>query len=317
MKEEIKTFPDQIRQALELSKDIEIDISNLGNIIIDGMGASSISGDIFKNLYSGTIPVYVNKNPQLPSIAGDSTLLISISYSGNTYETISTIEQAIKKEIATLAITSGGKLEKICKKKNIPVCIVPSGIEPRSAAGYLAFMLLGIMGNSGLLPDFRKNCETLIESLENPDMQFNEAASQIAKMIKGKIPVIYSPFNYSSLSYRWKTQFNENSKQPAFAHTFPEIFHNELESFEHNPFPLFAIILIDPDSSKEDQKQIKKFEKILKSKKTPFIKIEMVGDSQLEKIFTSIHLGDWVSYYLGVENNVEIKKVKLIEDFKK
>lgn len=317
MKEEIKSLPRQIEHALKESENIEIDTSNLAGIIVDGMGASSISGDIFKNLYAGQIPIFVNRNRQLPSVASDSTLLISISYSGNTEETLSTLEEAAKKDIACLAISSGGKMEKFCKKKDIPLCKIPSGIEPRSAAGYLSFLLLGIMENSGLFSDIRKNAKELIETLDDPELQFEEAAKQLAKNLKGKIPVIYSPYNYSALSYRWKTQINENAKHPAFAHVFPELFHNELESFENNQFPIFAIILSDPDADKEELNQIKKFEKILEEKNVPFTNIEMIGDSPLEKMFASIHLGDWVSYFLGLENGADIKSVELIEKFKK
>lgn len=316
MKEEIKSFSNQIKQAVELSKDIEIDSCDLGNLIINGMGASGIAGDIFKNLYKGRIPVYVGKSAQLPPIAGEDTLLISMSYSGNTQETLSNIEQAIKKETAALGIASGGELEKICAKNKLPFCKIPAGVEPRSAIGYLAFSLLNIMGNSKMLLNFEKESKDLIELIEDPEMHFEEAAAQIAKSIKGKIPIIYSPFDYSALSYRWKAQINENAKQPAFAHIYPELFHNELESFEYCKFPVFIILITDPDASKEIRHRTQKFERIIQSKNISLIKIEMIGHTPIEKMFASIHLGDWVSYYLGMENEVDIKQVKLIKEFK-
>lgn len=317
MKEEIKTLPHQIEEALNLSKDIEIDSENLGNIIISGMGASSIAGDVFKNLCAKPIPIQINKSGDLPPMASDSTLFAVISYSGNTEEALEILEEAHKKDIAVLAVTSGGKMEKICQKRNTPLCKIPKGIEPRSAIGYLSFALLGIMENSAILSNIRENAEELIKALLDPNMQFEEAGKQIARLLKGKIPVIYSPYNYSSVSYRWKTQINENAKQPAFAHVFPELFHNELESFEHNQFPLHIIILKDPDAPKKQAIQIIKLKKILEKKQIQFSEIEMLGNSPLEKIFLSIHLGDWTSYYLGVLNGVETKKVELIENFKK
>lgn len=317
MKEEIKTLSRQIEEALNISKDIEIDSANLGNIIISGMGASSIAGDIFKNLCKNPVPIYVNRSGELPTMANDSTLLIAISYSGNTEEPLEVLEETYKKDIAALAITSGGKMEKICQKKNAPLCKIPKGMEPRSAIGYLSFVLLGIMENSSIISGIRKEASELVETLSDPGLQFEEAGKQIARTLKGKIPVIYSPYNYSSVSYRWKTQINENAKQPAFAHVFPELFHNELEGFEHNQFPLHIIILKDPDAPKKILFQTAKFKKILEKKQIQFSEIEMLGSSPLEKIFLSIHLGDWVSYYLGVLNGVDTKKVELIENFKK
>lgn len=317
MKEEIKTLARQIKEALEISKDIEIDAENLGNIIISGMGASSIAGDIFKNLSKSNIPIIVNKSFEIPPVAGDSTLFIAISYSGNTEETLSAMEDALRKEITTLAIVYGGKMEKICSKKNIPFCKIPQTMEPRSAIGYLSFLLLGIMENSSLVSGIKKEAEDTIKTLNHPEMQFEEAGEQIARALKGKIPVIYAPFNYSALSYRWKTQINENAKQPAFAHVFPELFHNELESYQNNSFPLHIIILKDPDSPKSIISKLSKFKKLLERRRIPFSEIEMIGESSLEKMFLAIHLGDWVSYHLGKMNGIDIKKVELIEEMKK
>lgn len=316
MQKEIKTFPAQIKKALQISEDIEIDSGGLSNIIIDGMGGSGIAGDIFKNLYCGSIPVYINKNDQLPAIAGNNTLLVSISYSGNTEETLSTLYEAIKKNIVTLIITSGGKMIDICDKYGIPLCKIPGGIEPRSAVGYLSFTLLGIMENSNIISGVSKSARHLIKMLEDPDMCFQEAAEQLAKNIKGKIPIIFSPYNYSSLSYRWKTQINENSKQSAYANVYPEIFHNELESFELANESAYVILLRDPEAKNQYSKQLDFFKNTLSKKDIPFSEIEMIGDSNIEKMFTTIHLGDWVSYYLGIENGVDVKRVDLIERMK-
>ncbi|MFH1175397.1 MAG: bifunctional phosphoglucose/phosphomannose isomerase [bacterium] len=317
MKDEIKTFSNQIEEALALSKDIEIETENLENIIIDGMGASSIAGDIFRNLYQGPIGVFVNRNSQLPPVANEASLLVSISYSGETEETIDTLEEALKQDLAILAITTGGRLGKICSKKDIPYCKIPAKLEPRSAIGYLSFILLGIMENSSLLPNVRKDAKNLIETLSDPEMQFEEAGKQIAKLLKNKIPLIYSPYNYSALSYRWKTQINENAKQLAFANVFPEIFHNEIEGLLLSPSSLHIILIKDPESPKKILTQMIKFKKLLEKINVSYSEIEMIGNSPLEKMFLTIHLGDWVSYYLGLLNKVDTKKVELIGWMKK
>jgi len=317
MQQEIKTLSAQIKKALQISEDIEIDSTSLSNIIIDGMGGSGIAGDIFKNLYSGSTPVYVNKNSQLPAIAGDNTLLISISYSGNTKETLSTLKEAIKKNIVTLVIASGGEITDVCDKHEVPLCKIPSGMAPRSAVGYLTFALLGIMENSNIISGVSKNAKRLMKMLDDPDMHFQEAAEQLAKKMKDKTPVIFSPHGYSSLSYRWKTQINENSKQFAYANVYPEIFHNELEGFECAGCPAYVVLLRDPDAKNQYSHQIDFLKNTLTEKNIPFSEIEMIGDSNIEKMFTSIHLGDWVSYYLGVENGVDVKSVDLINKIKK
>jgi len=118
------------------------------NIIFSGMGGSAISGDIITAIASenSKIPFYVNRDYSLPLWASDKrTLVVIISYSGNTEETLSVLEEARKSKNSIVCISSGGKIEKIAREENLPFLKIPGGYPPRCALGYLFFSCYKIM----------------------------------------------------------------------------------------------------------------------------------------------------------------------------
>jgi len=86
----VSRFPDYIEDSLRLVEDTEMDMdaSDIRGIVISGMGGSAISGDIVKEWLrdSVDIPIYVNRDYDLPKWVGRDTLTIFLSYSGNTEE---------------------------------------------------------------------------------------------------------------------------------------------------------------------------------------------------------------------------------------
>ena len=77
-----------------------IKTSKIKNIILTGLGGSAIGGDLLQNYLRTELkyPYTVNRNYELPPYANENTLVIASSYSGNTEETISALNQAIKKK---------------------------------------------------------------------------------------------------------------------------------------------------------------------------------------------------------------------------
>ena len=61
------------------------------NVVLAGMGGSALAADMIKVLTDGWlhIPLAVVKGYDLPGFVGEETLVITISHSGNTEETLS------------------------------------------------------------------------------------------------------------------------------------------------------------------------------------------------------------------------------------
>lgn len=324
-------FPDQVEEAFTIGSNIELpDYLSLGfsslsgrrggafnKIIICGLGGSAIGGDLLRSYlwYEIQIPIYINRNYRLPAFIDDNTLAIISSYSGDTEESLSCYEEAEQKNCKIVCLSSGGKLSFIAESKNNLLISVPKGYQPRCALAFSFFPLLILMHKLGLIGDksdeivkVKKLLQTRSEQYTDYDENKNNAV-KIAKLLKGKLPVIYSSSDtLDVVNLRWRTQIEENAKSIAYGNYLPEMNHNEIVGWQENPVLLKNIAVIsltDPD----DYPRIRKRNEItinLISDLAGFV-MELSGDSdtQLGRIFDLIYLGDWVSYYLAILNKID------------
>ncbi len=325
MRKIILDFPKQFAIGLKAAKNIKFK-QRFENVVVSGMGGSAWPTDILNcwldsknpiiiNPHTKIFGVGVNRTYKLPKWVSKKTLCIFSSYSGNTEECLSSYKEAIQKKIPSVAITSGGELKKLCQKNSIPVALVPSGLQPRMATGYMFSALYSVLANSKIIKNRSKEILQTAKKLK-PD-EPEQKGKQIAKKLKGKIPIIYTPDKFKILGYVWKIKFNENSKVPAFCNYFSELNHNEMNGWENPLGKFFVLILRDLNNHPRMLKQIELTSQLLKSKKIETEILDTSGKTALEKIFTFIILGDWISYYLAQEYKVSPIELKLVENFKK
>ena len=299
--EEILTLKDQLKfdKILKFPEHFE-------NIVIAGMGGSGSIGRLFQELYSKK-PVTVVESYDIPDFVDGNTFFIAVSYSGNTEETLSATKKALERGAQVKAITTGGRLKDMVNHS----VIVPDGMQPRSATGYLLLPLL-----KGALifseDEYRETMEVL-SKMDEDTSEFRRMAEEIN--VHKAIPVILSTPPFMSASYWWKTQFNENSKMLAYSAFFPELNHNDLvamnQTFRMEEF--YYILLESPDTDETIQKRIRLTEKLSGCK---FNRIMGEGKSRLSHLFSLLHGSDFVTYYLAELRNVDPIDVQIIEDFK-
>jgi glucose/mannose-6-phosphate isomerase len=308
----IEGFPQQCKTALELPKGMSVS-GKISNILIAGMGGSAIGGDLLRlYMHNSKIPVFVVRDYKVPNFVDETSLVFAVSYSGNTEETISAFEDAQRKKAKIVAVTSGGQLGAMAKK----VIKIPSGLQPRAALGYLFFPALGVLNNSGIVDVKGKEIEELLENLSTTE-NFKTVGERIAKKIGLRTPLVYASEALSAVAYRWKTQFNENSKVAAFYHVFSEMNHNEIAGYQNiNKSDFIAIFIRD----KFDDDKIKKRMDVTKEIISTRVDVEEVftkGEHLLSRLFSSIYYGDFVSYYLAIQNRIDPTPVTVIENLKK
>ncbi len=301
-----------------------LDLNNIKNVVICGMGGSAISGDIAASAFGKTIPIHVIKD-YTPNYITKNTLVICCSYSGNTAETLSCLEQTLKVTPYISAVTSGGKMGEILDKKYFQVNLEP-GMPPRSAIGFLFFSVIRILEEFQIIPKQTEVVKKLVASLvqkanaisNNKEFSHNIAKTASEK-IKNKIPLIYGTDpDFAALAYRWKCQINENAKYPAFFHVFPEMNHNEIEGWESEYFKQnFIPIFLSKFSQKEKyQKRINAFKELMDNQGIEYLEFFAEGETLVEKIFSLIYLGDIISYYLAILMNVNPTTIKFIDFLK-
>ena len=300
----------------------ELKVSDINRIVICGMGGSAISGDIGKAAFSHLLPIEIVKDYRIPYI-NNKTLVCILSYSGNTEETLSCLNQAVEHTEFVGIVTSGGKIKKIVDGKYLWLEL-PVGFPPRSAIGYLFFTLLRLLEKFKIIPDQTETVQATVANLIKKadaisrDQSFeNNIAKNAALQIQNKIPVIYSSNpKLTALAYRWKCQINENAKYPAFYNTFPEMNHNESEGWESKTSGFIPIILNRLNENSIYQKRIEAFKKIFQKIKVENLEFFVEGNSIIEEIFSLIYLGDMISYYLAILQNVNPTKIDFINFLK-
>lgn len=287
--------------------------------IVVGMGGSHFAADIIKT-WRPDFEVIVWSNyglPPLPPKKLEEYLIIASSYSGNTEETIDAFEFAIKNKLNVAVMASGGKLITMAQMLKLPYVAVPSGVQPRSALGYMLKATLALMREQQALRDVSKLTKTF------PSSRREKRGKDLARKLMGSVPVIYaSPRNYS-IVYNWKIRFNETGKIPAFYNVIPEMNHNEMSGFDatRSAAPLsrhfYFIFLKDNDDHPQIIKRMDVMRRIFTQRGFRSEVISLSGKTPWEKIFSSINLADWTSYYTGRQYHAEPEVVGMIEEFKK
>ncbi len=324
MKQSIINFPNQFIQLLG-QKAPPLKKGCFDKVIISGMGGSAWPAEIVTAWLNPPFPMIVNRSYHLPSQSDKNSLMIFISYSGNTEECLSSYREAVKKGLSSIAITSGGRLKEECFNNQTPLIEIPNGLVPRMATGYIFTSLYNILKESGLTKNRNQEIETMADQLKDIIPAQEKTGEGLAEKMFQKVILIYASKKMKVLSYIWKIKINENAKIPAFSNFFPEINHNEMEGMSHREeYPcakakeslFFALTIKDEEDEPQIKKRMELTEKILKNKGLSAETIDLTGRNRLTKIFSNVVLADWASYYLALKYGEDPLKTEAIESFK-
>jgi glucose/mannose-6-phosphate isomerase len=328
----ISNFPEQIEEAIGIAKSIEINEFIPQNIVIAGVGGSAIGGDIlaswlFKRI---KIPIFVNRAYRLPTFVDENTLLFTVSYSGNTEETLSLFDEGITKGCKIIAITSGGELEKRCGDNCITIIKVPKGKPPRASVAYLFFPIVVMLKKLNIYdpdPEIKVTIDNLKDLREHivPERLADEnPAKQMAQKLNGELPIIYGEGIFNSIARRWQTQLNENAKTLSWHSTFPEMNHNEIEAWvKDENSARFTVIILRDDFRMESQLQkrvVLTKRSILEKHAKQVLEVVATGGDEkdyLARMLYAMYLGDFVSIYISILKGIDPSPVSAIESFKK
>jgi len=326
-------LPEQLREALKIAKAWDVDagdFTEIKNVVVIGMGGSAIGGDLVRTLLSAQllIPFQVCRHYRVPEFVDDETLVIASSYSGNTEETLSALEDVQERKAMIAAITTGGLLDDVARLNDIPVVHLPSGLQPRAAVGYSFMPLLIFLEKVGLIKGAAAQSEQVIDRLQTLRESYIESepsnrnpAKRLAAQIHGRIPIIYGgPTLTDVIAVRWKGQICENAKNMAFANQYPEFNHNELVGWsqiiaQHSNH-LVVVQLLDADDHPKIRRRMEIVRSIIEKNGVQVLEVSSIGSSPLERMFSLIMIGDFVSYYLAILNGVDPTPVEAIEMLK-
>lgn len=323
----ITESPDQFAAGFALAREVRVE-GKFTSVCVSGMGGSALPVDILRILLNDvakrhevSVPVlYQNRNYGMPQGIPADTLYILSSYSGNTEETLETLEAVVEAGLPAIGMSAGGALEVRCKEAGIPHIKLPipsEGFQPRMGTGFFIAALLEIFINHDMLPDIR---EEVLHDAALVKAQLGEIEKEgeaLSKRVAGKTPVIYAPDQLRGLAMVWKIKLNENAKTPAFWNYFPELNHNEMVGFTLPQGAFFVIMLRDHEDHPRNQKRFALTAELLREKGVEVEILDTKGESVFNRVLMSIALGDFTSYFLALAYGQDPTPVDMVEEFKK
>ncbi|KPJ60394.1 MAG: hypothetical protein AMJ46_06420 [Latescibacteria bacterium DG_63] len=323
MEHKLYGLPEQITEAKVIfdQADIRLD-AKIERVMVAGMGGSAIAGDILRTvaMRDWDVPVEVVRSYHLPHSVDQHTLLIVASYSGNTEETLSAFHEGEGRNAKIFCISSGGELMERARQRSIQCVQIPKGLPPRCAVGYLTVPMLLAVHQFGL--DLRQDIDetvAVLASLRDELSSKEGAAAKVARKLKGKLPVVYTSYEYGTVAFRWRTQLNENAKVWVHTNLFPELNHNEIVGLG-TPAEIsrrcFVVFLRDRNEFSQIRKRIELTKKIISPLVSGTEDVWSAGTSSLAKTFSLIYFGDWVSFHLAMELRVDPTPIERIDYLK-
>jgi glucose/mannose-6-phosphate isomerase len=327
----IADFPNQLKKGWDDIQKMALPsyFATCDRIIICGMGGSGIGGDLVRSVVSDEArkPIEIHRNYGIPNYTNRKTLIITVSHSGTTEETLDAFISAHDAGGQLFAITTGSELERLAKKFKVPYYKFEHKGQPRAALGFMLGAILAIFKKIGILDmtedEVIKSFTAVKDYNETlfPDSPHRKnQAKQIANDLQDYLPIIYASEKFGSLALRWRGQLAENSKEIAFYDLLPAVNHNFTGGLD---FPKEAkqILKFLFIKSNYDLPRIKTRQKItaeiLDKKGIVHKNIEIKNPKNiLSEVLIMSLLADYTSYYLSIINNVDPTTIENIDFIK-
>ncbi|KXH77173.1 MAG: hypothetical protein AM326_05530 [Candidatus Thorarchaeota archaeon SMTZ-45] len=297
---------------------IRLGDEGIGGILILGMGGSAIAGLYVQSLFrhSAPIPILTNQDYTLPAYVDSNWIIIAVSYSGNTEETLAAYDESVNRGCQTFIIASGGEL--YTKGNSLSKIKIVDGYQPRAAFPLIFPIVLNLVECvMGLKPT---ELGTIANSLSKKALEWENsslAPKRLAQDIIGIVPLFIGSRNLVPVAYRAKCQINENAKTMAFFSEVPEANHNEIESFiSGNEFKILPIFI---RSSYEDIKIKKRMNitaRLYKEEGYSPVSLSIEGSNKVEEMLAFTFYLDLVSVELAKIREVNPLTVEQISKLK-
>jgi len=329
---EIDNLPDQLAQAWALGQSLPLpQAPGITRIVISGMGGSAIGADLLAGYVAAqsSLPVIVLRDYGLPAFAaGQETLFIASSHSGNTEETLDAFDEALKRNCIVLAVCAGGKLAQKASAAGCAVWRFPHAGQPRAAVGFSFGLLLAVFTRLGLVPAQdelvagavaamraqQKTIQATVPAANNP-------AKRYAGQLVGRWVTIFGSGVLATVARRWKGQINEMAKAPANFEFLPEADHNTLAGIINPadellmPHTLTLFLRAASDHPRNILRTSMTRQTFMLEGMNTNIYLAQ-GDSSLAQMWTAVHFGDYMAYYLAIAYAIDPTPVEALTGLK-
>ncbi len=316
MYQSIKTLPQQFSVGYQLGRNLKFAAQGITRINLSGLGGSSLPGDLLNDYLRASCFIHLHRDYDLPADLSSRDLVFCASYSGNTEETLSSLEEARKRKAHIIILSHGGQLKRKAADLSLPFIEIPESVQPRQAVGYFFSAILGVLEELKLTPPQQEVLKDLESFLQSVNSVCEQKGKDLAVSLVDKVPIIYGPTILQGVCRIWKIKMNENVKIPAFFNVFPEMNHNEMVGWTRLNFHAAFVYLISQYMHPRIFKRMQVMKEIL-SEKIPIHEIKLTGANLLQEMFEALLIGDYTTYYMAINAGVDPAPVEMVEAFKK
>ena len=314
--------PDHLRWGLDL------DLAPLpaaDHVVLLGMGGSGMAATAGSMAASSGTVVVVHGGYGLPPwAASHGALVVAVSYSGNTEETVAGVEEAVAAGLRFVAVGSGGRIAELAADAGAPQVSVPGGMQPRAALGYLSAATMRVLEAAGAVesaPSLLSEAADVVDGLfGGGDGAGYTLGVDIAEALLDRLPVAIGPSGPAALAARrWMTQINENAKRPAFFAEIPEMNHNALEAWATRGVDatrIGVVALSDPAGNPRNERRLDLTMRRLGGNIASAGIVTGRGESAFSRFWSLAAVGDVASVAMAERTDVDPEPVEVLEGFK-
>jgi glucose/mannose-6-phosphate isomerase len=337
MQSAIASLPQQLEEGYAQARaelaDVDLGRAAAGGarptgVVVCGMGGSAIGADVVLACVPAlAVPAVVVRGYDLPAWVDSGTLVVAVSYSGDTEETLSCLQAALERGCAPLCVASGGALAALAVERGLPLVRVSGGLQPRAALGRLAVPLAAALERAGLTEGFSAQVHEAAALVRGMAADFASdvpeelnQAKAIAARLRDHMVLVYGAGLTVPAARRWKTQINENAKAPAAYAELPELDHNEVVGWTAAPELSRRLRVVQLEDEHMPPRVQRRFHLTLAEVEAHAGGVERIvthGASPLARVLSVLYLGDWVSYYLAGLYGVDPTPVEAIQHMKR
>ena len=318
------------------------------NLVIAGLGGSGVGGQVLRAVlgHSAPIPIHLEQSHSLPGWVGHVDVVVGVSCSGTTEETLTTTTEAGRRGARVITIGAGGSdLEKVSESISgaIHFAIDAKGRSPRASLWTHATPLLLVANALGIAHIDEAEFETaadLMDELSVTNGPVSALSDNPAKVLglscAESLPMVWGTGMIgATAAARFMAQLAENAKIPAAHGELPEVGHNQIVTFdgvlagagsskdifrdreaEAMERRMHLYILRDSNEHPAVKKRIGIVGKIASDRDVPVTLIQAQGNHPISRLASLIIPTDWASVYAGLALGIDPSEISTIIQLK-
>ena len=281
------------------------------------MGGSGIAGDILIAAAGPflPVPVVVCKSYTLPAFVGDASLVIAVSCSGNTEETLEAASEAALQGAKMVAVTGGGELAKLAAGWGAPMVTVPSNIpQPRAALGAMAVPPMIVLEEIGLFPGAGQWVDLAVSQLQRRRDRLTGPKSDAAEIARRSRPDDpagprwWCPRWHGRTSLEDPDQRERQRRRRSTRNTPSSATTRSRGGASTETSPRQVMTLVNLRHDHEHPQVSMRFElvaELMREVMADIIEVQAEGEGELAQLLDLIMVGDFVSLEMAAREGID------------